>query len=267
MDFYAPELDSLQFLVCGRLYAENDFVHMRRVLDCNVLIFVLEGTLFITQEGSKIAANAGDILLLGEELEHFGTRRSEGRLSYLWVHFCTDTPWRRVTPGKYVCHIPELFTARDPRKLRRLFEMMTDYSRRGGGTESEMTRCALKLLLLETSSQADSDTAEVSPLVAKIGSWIRQNCHRRLTVSDIAGNFHYSPDYLSSVFRRETGEPLSIFLNNCRIELAKTMLAEDTVSIKEVAYSCGFSDEKYFTRAFTRTVGMTPSGYRRNGQD
>ena len=49
------------------------------------------------------------------------------------------------------------------------------------------------------------------------------------------------------------------------MELAKDLLSEGTVSIKEVAYSCGFSDEKYFTRVFRKTMGMTPTEYRAKG--
>ena len=260
MDFYADELDSLRFFVCGVLTADNGFIHIRRVLDCHVLIMVLEGTLYITQNGCGFAVGAGETILLAEGLEHFGTRRCEGHLSYLWVHFRTDTQWHTEPPANFACRLPESFRTTNMPRLRRIFELMTDYSRRPAA--DEMTLCALRLLLLECASQADEHCPQVSPLVGEVSSWIRRSCHRRLTVGEIAEHFHYSPDHLSAVFRRETGMPLSVFLNSCRMELARSLLENSSVSIKETACSCGFSDEKYFARAFRRETGMSPSEYR-----
>ena len=47
-----------------------------------------------------------------------------------------------------------------------------------------------------------------------------------------------------------------------RVEGAKLLLKEQPLPIKEVAYSCGFEDEKYFMRVFKNIVGITPSEYR-----
>lgn len=262
MVFYANEIDTLRYLVAGDLEAEDGFIHMRRVLDCHVLILVLEGTLFITQDCREFAVNAGETILLARGLEHFGTKRSEGKLSYLWVHFCTESQWDTSPTDSIACRLPESFAVSNMGRLRRLFDIMLDCSRREDRSAPEMILCALRLLLLECSYQAGIEEQGVSPLVHKVGLWVRSNCHRRLTVADIAARFHYSPDYLSSRFRRETGEPLSAFLNRCRVDLAKELLSEGSVSIKEVAYSCGFSDEKYFSRAFRRAVGVTPTEYR-----
>lgn len=262
MDFYATELESLRYLVAGDLEAEDGFIHMRRVLDCHVLILVVEGTLYITQDGREFEVNAGETILLARGLEHFGTKRSKGKLSYMWVHFCTESEWGTYSADGYACRLPESFAVTNSGRLRRLFDIMLDCSRRDDASAAEMTLCALKLLLLECSYQAGAEESGVSPLVHKVRAWVRSNCHRRLTVADIAERFHYSPDHLSSRFRRETGETLYNFLNSCRTELARDLLSESTVSIKEVAYSCGYADEKYFSRAFRRAEGMTPTEYR-----
>ena len=235
---------------------------MRRVLDCHVLILVLEGTLHITQDGNDFDVGAGETFLMAQGKEHYGTRASKGRLSYLWVHFCTDDIWDTAPPHEWTFHIPEKYTAGSPSRLRRLFELVLQSSQRGCRNSEEMAVCALRLLLLELTAQADSVSPRTSELVQQVSLWVRQNCHRRLTVAEIARRFHYSADYLSSRFRRETGTTLSVFLNECRIELAKSLLSNETVSIKETAYSCGFADEKYFARAFRKSTGMTPSEYR-----
>lgn len=47
-----------------------------------------------------------------------------------------------------------------------------------------------------------------------------------------------------------------------RIKTAKTLLSNYGVTIKEAAFSCGFSDEKYFMKVFRELEGMTPTQYK-----
>lgn len=77
-----------------------------------------------------------------------------------------------------------------------------------------------------------------------------------------ATRFDYNPDYLASLFRKHFHISFTRSLNRMRIEAAKTMLASQNCSIKEAAYSCGFSDEKYFMKVFREVVGMTPTVYK-----
>ena len=78
----------------------------------------------------------------------------------------------------------------------------------------------------------------------------------------IAVEFHYNPEYLSALYSRSAGITLTAAVNRARLDIAKKLLSDRNVTIKEAAYSCGFSDEKYFMRVFRRAEGMTPEQYR-----
>lgn len=67
-------------------------------------------------------------------------------------------------------------------------------------------------------------------------------------------------------FRQQTGFSLQEYAIAVRIRLAKNLLVSGELSVQEVAAECGFSDPYYFTRLFTRRVGMNPSSFRRQGQ-
>lgn len=86
----------------------------------------------------------------------------------------------------------------------------------------------------------------------------------KLTLSDVAKEFGYSPNYLSTLIKKQTGNPFTYHVNNMRVEGAKLLLKEQPLSLREIAYSCGFEDEKYFMRVFKNITGMTPSEYRNN---
>ncbi len=71
-----------------------------------------------------------------------------------------------------------------------------------------------------------------------------------------------SPNYLSTVFRRETGMTIKEYINTLKFDYARQMLESGTFNISEVAGSCGFNDLSYFSRKFRERFGCTPSKLR-----
>ncbi len=78
----------------------------------------------------------------------------------------------------------------------------------------------------------------------------------------IADQVHMNPDYISFLFHKESGQALTTYIQNERIELAKKLLASSTKSIQDVTEQCGFSSTSYFHKQFKRVTGMTPQQYR-----
>ena len=75
-------------------------------------------------------------------------------------------------------------------------------------------------------------------------------------------NGNISSYYFSKLFKQETGENYVEYLSRVRIENAKKMLTESEASIKEISYSVGFSDPNYFSRAFKKYEGVSPTEYK-----
>ncbi|MFT3951299.1 MAG: AraC family transcriptional regulator [Oscillospiraceae bacterium] len=264
---YAGTSEALCFHICGNLRSAGGFLHERRVMDCCVLIFVLEGTLFVTQFGIAYAVSSGQYLFLSAGEEHFGHKSSDGRLSYLWVHFVPEKPWRRcdAPPAEFTYLIPAKGTAGNSPRVRALFEQLLDFSRQEALYTDAILSCALRLLLMAfTQECADSRSRKspAPPVIAQVTAWMKANFHRDVSLNRIAAEFHYNPAYLSVLFKKETGITLVRYLNGVRIDAAKALLAGQFVSIKEAAYSCGFQDEKYFMRTFKQYTGMTPQQYK-----
>lgn len=77
-------------------------------------------------------------------------------------------------------------------------------------------------------------------------------------LADIAG---LSPFHLVRVFKGETGLPPHTYLTHVRIMRAREMLQNNPLSIADVAYATGFTDQSHLTRWFKRIVGVTPGKY------
>lgn len=85
-----------------------------------------------------------------------------------------------------------------------------------------------------------------------------------LSVKFLAALLHCSADYLSNLFRCETGQRLTNYINRERIKAARNMLRNTTLSISEVAYALGFESQAYFSRVFKQVTMKTPSEFRKS---
>lgn len=83
-----------------------------------------------------------------------------------------------------------------------------------------------------------------------------------LTLGELAESVGWTPTHLSDTFRRLVGLPPMRFLEGVRMRRAQELLTVSADPVHRVAAAVGFGDPNYFSRAFTRHVGMTPSAYR-----
>ena len=67
---------------------------------------------------------------------------------------------------------------------------------------------------------------------------------------------------MSYLFHKQSGQSLTTYIMNERIELAKKLLASTAQTIQSVSDSCGFSSTSYFHKQFKRVTGMTPQQYK-----
>ncbi len=272
----------LKYLSCGNLISKQEFLHVRRNFNINVLIMVKEGILYIAQDGVNYEVGPNQFILLRAKEEHFGYKPSIGKLSYVWVHFVTndkitvtnkesflngimDRTIESTQNNFYI--IPEYGEIALTQRAPLLFNQLLDLSRQEMIYSNQIIDYALSLLIMEISQEFIEMHYKIqhniSPNIARVMEWIKANYYKPITVKEIANEFGYNSDYLSSLFKKTTGTTLINYINKTRIEISKSLISNYDLSIKEVAYSCGFSDEKYFMKIFKKLESMTPSQYKK----
>lgn len=100
------------------------------------------------------------------------------------------------------------------------------------------------------------------PLVENIKNYIAENAACKLDLRALAALFHYNEKYLGRLFKQQTGESLSAYLNRLRVANAADLLAVDKESVIEIAARTGFSSVNYFNRVFKEHYGLSPTAYR-----
>lgn len=88
-------------------------------------------------------------------------------------------------------------------------------------------------------------------------------CDPDLTVETLAKIAFISPSGLQRGFHQQFGLSPKQYLTKLRMDKALALLATTNLSIKEIAFACGFTDEKYFSHTFKKRIGCSPAQYRK----
>lgn len=95
-----------------------------------------------------------------------------------------------------------------------------------------------------------------------VTGYIREHLTEEFSVDQMAQDLFLSRSYLSTKFKKETGMTLSQYIQEQKIEKAKSLLKTTDRSILEIATYLGFSSQGYFQNVFKKLTGMTPKEYR-----
>lgn len=276
-DFEIRTNQPIKYQICGNLRASDSFLHHKRSMELHVLIVVLKGIMYLRVGGENEVVRSGQYILLRAGEEHEGWKTSEGELSYFWVHFSEQPVQGMENAGNYY-HFPALGTLPATQRVTTLFRQLLDLSRTWQEEQGQMLDYCCSILLMELTLEMNREShksealeageemeqakPQVQQAIREAADYITMNCHKQIDPAKVAQYLHYNSDYFASLFRKQTGMTITQYLNKMRIELAKRLLVNENVSIKEAAYSSGFQDEKYFMRIFKRQEGMTPLAYK-----
>ncbi|MDY4139854.1 MAG: response regulator [Eubacteriales bacterium] len=122
------------------------------------------------------------------------------------------------------------------------------------GCVREATVCCVRL--------CDNSMA-VSFHVNRMKEYIESNyMDPDLSVAKVSENVHLSPIYTGALFKKHMGRSIVSYIHEVRIEQAKRLLADGTISVKEISNRIGYVAPDYFSRLFSKAVGVKPSRYR-----
>jgi AraC family transcriptional regulator len=98
----------------------------------------------------------------------------------------------------------------------------------------------------------------------RTAEYIEQHLRDGFLLSDLAAVAGLSPFHFSRAFKESFGLPPYRYLNERRMQLARTLLARSGMPITQIALELGFSDSSSFSTAFRKHTGSSPTDYRRS---
>jgi len=214
------------------------------------LTVVFKGQLDYLIDGQRIQLREGDAIFVPPGAVR-QRKRSEVEADYISFNFRTDTPI--VLPA----FLPNILTGEIRLLLAAADEILNTHISAFAEPISHLLLCLLSTIKNNLVRQS------AHPLVVKIIRYLHENIAEKITLSDVAQNTFFSAVYCDSVFKKEMGRSIIDYLLEERIALAKQLLHEGTLSLRQIAEAVGFPDYNYFARTFKKRTGYPPGQYQK----
>ena len=252
-----------------------------RVTDECVIYLVTSGELFFAEGDREYRLAEGDFFAFEPGIRHRGTQSTVYTLVYLNFRH----------PGLKKTKLPDA----DPLRVREAYSSdallfpkqlslsapedclgARELALRAAGIFSRpdpnrrlLSGCALCEFLAFISSRLASSGAAgrgETALAAKVMDHLVKNSSRRLTGALLESELRYNFDYLNQVFRRTYGTTVFAQLERLRIENAKNAIRTTDLPFGQIAVSVGYDNGSYFSKVFKKSVGCTPSAFRKRSK-
>lgn len=92
--------------------------------------------------------------------------------------------------------------------------------------------------------------------------FLSENIEKRLKLKDIADFVGFSTSHISTIFKEQTGHSPLNYFNLLKVRKACELLEGTQMKLNQISYKVGISDPFYFSRMFTKIMGMSPKAYR-----
>jgi len=103
--------------------------------------------------------------------------------------------------------------------------------------------------------------------IEAVKQYIYDHYKEELSIDILARLVYMAPSYLSAVFKKETGQNLSKFIKEYRMEKARDMLENTHMKIVNISESVGYPNVSYFCQSFREFYGVSPQKFRNQGED
>lgn len=178
-----------------------------------------------------------------------------------------ETPWAWMLYG-LLAAVACMAVALLVRYIRRMQREIRDIRLTSQQRLSVMSDRLQELLSIRESVQRmqtdeeDTRDDEDRRFAEHIKQYVGENIsNAELSVADMAAEMAVSRTVLFARMKSVFGTTPNNFLMNRRIDMARQLLAKPGAYVADVAYRCGFSDPKYFSKCFKKIVGKTPKEF------
>jgi AraC-like DNA-binding protein/mannose-6-phosphate isomerase-like protein (cupin superfamily) len=251
-------------------YPKAKFHYAQRVsgIDQHILIYCVEGKGWIEINKKKIEILPSQLITIPAHTPHRYGANEEDPWSIYWIHF----------KGEIADYIVELmleqskiktYLAYNENRIQLFEEIYTNLAK---GYSLDNLRFVnmtffhfLSSLLYEDQFNSSINQKDVDG-VNLIVDLMQKSIHTRLSLREFASAANLSIAQFSTIFRKKTGHSPIEYFNHLKIQKACQYLLFTNLAVKEISNQLGIDDQYYFSRMFSKLMGLSPSNYRKKNK-
>lgn len=119
------------------------------------------------------------------------------------------------------------------------------------------------LRYLQQYREAVRNESDKNDIVTAAIHFMKENLEKKLTLADLAAHIGYSPSHFSVLFSKRTGYAPLTYFNQLKIQQACQLLDFTDMKVNQICYKIGIEDTYYFSRLFSKVMGMSPREYKK----
>lgn len=232
----------------------------RENYDSFLVELIQRGSFTLETNGQRYHVTEGNVVIVDCYKPH--KYYSDTGWESLWLHF--DGVSARNYYEQIIQSSGPVMSLKDnyhvEKNLNRVFQL---FHTRKSPVEALMSQyiCAVLTDLLVCLPDVEYEQRH-SHIIEDTVTYINENLCRNLSIEDLSEQASLSSYHFIRVFKRETGYTPHEYIVLARTNLAKYLLKNTTMSVKEVSLTAGYSSESIFCTSFRKREGFTPSQYR-----
>ena len=252
-DFYLYELGRNK---CEPLYSYEHLVKNRIILH-----FIISGKGILRINNKEYAVHEHQIFLIPENTRTFYQADKDDPWEYIWFHIGGPKIPQILKEAGLTADHPVYTPVSCADKIEELaMDLLDNYMRQYYCVGTLYKICDY---MIENSSRKEEREINSSLLYVKnVISYIQLKYAEPVKIDKIAYSLGLNRSYLTRLFKDATGYSLQEYLLTYRMKMAVKLLADNSLSIAQVAANVGYTDTFTFSKAFKRHFGKSPSDYR-----
>lgn len=247
-------------------YPKAKFHYRERIhgADQHILIYCHEGRGKVKIRETEYKIEAGDFFTIPMKTTHAYMADENDPWTIYWIHFKGNTSNQIVSCFEKQIGLKGFIQYNE--KSIELFNEMYNQLERGYGSDTLMyaNMCLWHFITTflyndkynTTGNSGNKDAIDI------VIDYLAMNIEKVLSLEDIASEINLSPSHFSYLFKKKTGFSPIEYFNHLKVQKACQYLLFTQLRIKEISQELGIEDQYYFSRMFTKVMGISPNEYR-----
>ncbi len=259
--YYDRDLQIEAYNLSGRVQKFPNHFH-----EYYVIGYIEGGRRHLRCKGKDYRLSAGDLILFNPRDNHCCAPADGTLLDYRAVNISPESmakAAKEVTGSDYIPHFTQnvVYQSEITKSICDLYDLIVHPASRL--EKEEALFFLLQQVFQEYSSPfTEADIPLPDPQLKSLCSYMEKHYEDNITLEELLAMTNYSKSYLLRSFTKQIGVSPYRYLQNIRLNMAKSLLEQGTVPV-DAASMAGFSDQSHFTNFFKEFIGVTPKQYQK----
>lgn len=233
-----------------------------------VFIYCIEGAGWFCCGGQEHRVSANQYFILPAGIAHSYGSDDANPWTIYWIHFKGKLASSFAGQGARPIDIKPSVQSRISNR-NDLFEEIFRTLEMGYSHENLLYACSAfhyylgSLRYLQQYREAARKESDTNDVVTAAIHYMKENLEKKLTLTDLAIHTGYSPSHFSVLFSKRTGYAPLTYFNQLKIQQACHLLDFTDMKVNQICFKIGIEDSYYFSRLFTKVMGMSPREYKK----